>query len=336
MIIEHKRLKQIFNNARRTKIAIVGDVMLDKYITGDTRRISPEAPVPVLVVENEFIKPGGAANVAWNIKDLGATPFLFSVVGDDNEAHLLINMLKQLGICEKYLLMDKHRTTTTKTRIIARGQQVVRVDKETPREPHKAIIDELVQKLLFILPEVQGLVISDYGKGVITADLLRKVVPEARRHKVFVAVDPKERHFKLYRNTNVITPNTNEASGASGIKITNESILVRAGKKLLNLTGAENVLITRGAEGMTLFTNKGDITHFPALARQVYDVTGAGDTVVATFALISSAGGSLKESAIISSHAAGIVVGKTGTATASPEEIEESMKIEILKRKKPQ
>ncbi|RKZ26794.1 D-glycero-beta-D-manno-heptose-7-phosphate kinase [bacterium] len=333
MIVELKRLNLIFSRLRNLPIAVLGDVMLDRYIWGNAERISPEAPVPVVFVEGETTRLGGAANVAWNIRAIGAKPLLFGVVGEDRFAAQLKDLMSEYDISSEYLVVDAGRPTTSKTRIIARGQQVVRIDRENIIDVERSVENRLVKSLLETLDDVAGIVISDYGKGVISRGVLRKVISAARERKKFVAVDPKERHFSLYKGVSIITPNKKEAGEAVGIKIRDEKSLLRVGRKLMKKTGAENILITRGSEGMSLFYGDGEVEHFPTMARQVYDVTGAGDTVVSVFTATLSAGGTLREGAIISSHAASVVIGKLGTAVASPKEIITSIKQEISRRR---
>ena len=332
MIVELERLHEIFANLEDLPIAVIGDVMLDRYIWGDTERISPEAPVPVVSVDGETARLGGAANVALNIRSLGAKPLLFGVIGEDLFAQKFLELLNNFEIDEKFLAVDSSRPTTSKTRIIARGQQVLRIDRENYIDISKKVEKKLLDRIIDSLDNFSAIVISDYGKGVISRSFLRKLVSIATEKKKFITVDPKEHHFKLYRNVSIITPNTKEAGDAVGIKIHDYDSLLKAGKKLKKLTMAKNILITRGSEGMSLFYDDGSVKDFPTVAKQVYDVTGAGDTVAGVFTSIVAAGGTLDEAAIISSHAAGIVVGKLGTATATIEEIEKSIQFERTKQ----
>ena len=329
MIVELNRLHQIFAKLADLPIAVIGDVMLDRYIWGKADRISPEAPVPVVFVEGETARLGGAANVAWNVRALGAMPLLFGTIGNDRYGHQLTALMKKNDISAEYLVIDDGRPTTSKSRIIARGQQVVRIDRENLLDIGRSIENRIVKSILSKLDVTEGIIISDYGKGAISGGMLRKIIPAAKAENKFIGIDPKERHFNLYKNASIVTPNVKEASDATAVKIMNEKSLLRAGRKLMKTTGAENILITRGAEGMSIFYSDGHIEHFPTLAHQVYDVTGAGDTVISVFIAVASAGGTLREAAIIASHAAGIVVGKLGTAVASTEEIENSIIREI-------
>lgn len=334
MVIQSDRLREIFKNIRDLPVAVIGDVMLDRYIWGNVERISPEAPVPVVYVERESARLGGAANVAWNLRAIGSEPVLFGIIGDDFFGKQFHELIREYDISTDYLVTDPDRPTTSKARIIARGQQMLRIDRENTVDIHREIGQELADRILSSLDDIAGLVISDYGKGTISKNLLEKIVPIARRHGKFIVVDPKERHFKLYHRVSLVTPNSKEAGDAVGIHIKDEADLLEAGTKLLELTGAENILITKGSDGMSLFSDDDRVEHFPTMARQVYDVTGAGDTVAGVFTAVVSAGGTLREAAIISSHAAGVVVGKVGTAVASPEEIQESIELERKKKDK--
>ncbi len=334
MIVEKKRLNKIFRNIKDMPIAVVGDVMLDRYLWGNAERISPEAPVPVVYVERETARPGGASNVAWNIAAIGAKPLLFGVIGDDMFAQILQELLDEYKIAPDYLVTDDKRPTTAKTRIIARGQQMLRIDRENIIDIHREVEDQIIESIIDSLDKVSALVISDYGKGTISRRVLKKIIPIARKKKVFIAIDPKENHFGLYGGATIVTPNTKEAGDAVGIKIKDKATLLRAGQKLKKLTGAENILITRGSEGMSLFYMDDSMENFPTMARQVYDVTGAGDTIVGICAAVAAGGGTLREAAIISSHAAGVVVRKVGTAVAHSSEIAKSIEVERIKKEK--
>ncbi len=332
MIIEKDRLQKIINSIKKKKIAVIGDIMLDRYIWGDVERISPEAPVPVVKVKRETERPGGAANAAWNIKELEAEPIIVGVIGKDTFGEILKEKLEGLGIKTACIIEDIRRTTTNKTRIIANNQQVTRVDRESNHDLEDNLRKKVLEKFMAIIHSVSVVVISDYGKGVVTSWLLKRIISETIRKNIFIIVDPKESHFKLYNGASLITPNEKEAGNAVSIKISDEKSLIKAGKKLKTLSNVDNILITQGSKGMSLFTNDGYIQHFPTMARQVFDVTGAGDTVVAALAAAISSGASLREAAIFSSHAAGIVVGKIGTATATNDEIVASIRMEENKK----
>ena len=324
--VKHERLEKIFSNISGHKILVVGDVMLDEYLWGNVSRISPEAPVPVVEVVKESIKLGGAANVALNIQTLENEPILVGLVGKDKNGEKLKSLLKSRHISDEGIFVDKDRPTTSKIRIIAHNQQVVRADKEDTDE----IGDEFYQKFLkFInskIKEIDAIVISDYGKGMIALNFLQELIDLAKKHNKFISVDPKETHFMNYRRVSLITPNHNEASFAFGKRIRDDRSLEEVGWGLLNRLEAESILITRGEKGMSLFQKDKTLTHFPTVAKKVYDVTGAGDTVISSFAVAYSAGADLRESTLISNHAAGIVVGEIGTAQVDKKRLWDALK----------
>ncbi|HEX8091707.1 MAG TPA: D-glycero-beta-D-manno-heptose-7-phosphate kinase [Blastocatellia bacterium] len=303
------------------RIVVLGDVMLDEFIWGRVRRISPEAPVPVVEVERQTLALGGAGNVVSNLVALGASPAPLGVVGDDADAERLRSAFDRLGVGTDGLVVDAARPTTLKMRIIAHNQQVVRADRESRAVIPEEIEDRIVASFLTRSDGAAALVISDYNKGLLTKRLLSRTLGLARERGLIVCLDPKMRSFTHYQPVTVITPNNQEAAEAAGAIIEDEKSLVEAGRKLLDSIDCRAVLITRGEEGMTLFTEGGEATHIPTVAREVYDVTGAGDTVIATLALALAAGASLVEAAVLANHAAGVVVGKVGTATVTREEL---------------
>ncbi len=314
---------KILREFKKKKILIIGDLILDRYIWGKVSRISPEAPVPIVEVTKEDFLLGGASNVANNIAALGGHPTIVGVIGNDRAGELMINLIAEKGIsCEGIFRCS--RPTTVKTRVIAHNQQVVRFDKEDKNRIEGKTLKDTLGYINSVLPDHDAVIISDYKKGLISSELIRQVLKNSKNHDVFVAVDPKVGHFHLYKNVSLITPNLNEASHASGIIIEDERSLVLSGKKLLKKLSCEAVLITRGEQGMTLF-EKNRVAHIPTIARDVYDVTGAGDTVIAAFTIAYASGANMVDSAIIANHAAGIVVGKVGTAVAMPDEILKSL-----------
>ncbi len=330
MVVEKPRIDEIFSHLGGNSIIILGDLMMDRYMWGEVNRISPEAPVPVVEVRNETLLLGGAANVAVNISKLGDEPYLVGVVGNDLRSETFNILLGDNGIRSDGIVMHNGRPTTIKTRIIAHNQQVVRADHETTDEIERETEEDIYKKIVEKIDEARGLIISDYGKGVITKGLLEKVIALCREKNVFVAVDPKDVNFKSYKRVSVITPNHHEAGFAYGKRIRNEDDLKEVGWGLLKILDAESLLITRGAEGMALFEKNGSLTFLPTAARKVYDVTGAGDTVISAFVSAMAAGAALPEAAYISNQAAGIVVGEIGTAQAT----KESLIKEINKRLK--
>jgi rfaE bifunctional protein kinase chain/domain len=314
--------KKILREFKRRKILVIGDVILDRYIWGKVSRISPEAPVPVVEVTDENFLLGGASNVAHNIVALGAHVTLVGVAGNDRGGEILRKMLAEKGIeCGVFWIS---RPTTVKTRVIAHSQQVVRFDREDRTRVEGRVLKDLVGYVTAEIPEHDAVIISDYRKGVISSDLVKEVLRKTRPRDIFVAVDPKVGHFHCYKNVSLITPNVSEASIASGIEIRDDKSLLRAGKTLLGKIPCDSVLITRGEHGMSLF-RKDKVVHIPTVAKNVFDVTGAGDTVIATFTLSHAAGADMIESAVIANHAAGIVVGEVGTAVVTPEKLRNSL-----------
>jgi rfaE bifunctional protein kinase chain/domain len=326
--ISARRLEQIFSEFGGHKILILGDLMMDEYIWGSVSRISPEAPIPVVEITEESLKLGGAANVALNVKALEDVPLLVGVVGKDRNGERLKEILSISGISSQGVFTDEDRQTTVKTRIIAHSQQVVRADRENTDELSTNITFKLVDFIKKNIKEemISALLISDYGKGVISLNLLNEVIDFARENNIFISVDPKETHFMNYKNVSLITPNHNEAGFAYGKRIKDGISLEEVGWGLLERLEAKALLITRGERGMSLFERTRKMTHFPTVAKKVYDVTGAGDTVISAFTCAFAAGASLEESALISNHAAGIVVGELGTAQVTREELYRDLK----------
>ena len=279
--IESKRLEEILGAFRGRKFFVLGDVMLDRYVYGTVSRISPEAPVPVVRVEREESRLGGAANVANNLSSIGAEVRLCGIIGADADKEALSAQLAERKIEAGFLVIDPDRPTTRKTRIIAHQQQVVRVDHESDRPVGNETAARLAKIAKETIPGVDGVVLSDYGKGIVTEELIRTVVMSSVGGQ-FVAVDPKVKHFSNYRGVSLVTPNLSEAGLAAGEKIVDEASLLRAGQRLLEMLPGTAVLLTRGEQGMTLFDTDRSVTHIPTVARHVYDVTGAGDTVIST------------------------------------------------------
>ncbi|MBA4372223.1 MAG: D-glycero-beta-D-manno-heptose-7-phosphate kinase [Thermodesulfovibrio sp.] len=309
----------IIKNFSGRKILVIGDLILDHYIWGKVNRISPEAPVPVVEVSRESSLLGGAANVARNIIALGGEAAVVGTVGHDRAGEMLAAMLESEGISTGGIFETK-RPTTIKTRVIAHNQQVVRFDREDSTYLGGKVLKDISGYIASVLGNFDAVIISDYKKGMISGSLVALTVKLAMKRQLFVAVDPKVGHFNFYRGVSLITPNMSEASLGSGIEIRDDSTLHKAGRKLLRNLHLKAVLITRGEDGMSLFTNNSTV-HIPTVAQKVYDVTGAGDTVISAFALAYAAGATLEEAAELSNHAAGIVVGEVGTAVATPAQI---------------
>ncbi len=319
-----KRLNKYIDLFPNTRTLVVGDIVLDHYIWGKVSRISPEAPVPVVNVTKENLLLGGAANVVNNIHSLGGIVSICGVIGHDNAGKQLLHLLRSQGITTDGLITSPDRPTTIKTRIIAHSQQVVRFDRETKekigKDIHRRIFDYVKQQ---VAEGLDALVLSDYCKGVVTKDLVKDIVKLARKNNVIVSVDPKVSHFGMYNGVTILTPNVNEASIGSRVEITDQESLLTAGKLLLQRLKCRAVLITRGEQGMSLFEQGGKITHIPTVAQKVFDVTGAGDTVISALTLAMAAGSGTVDAAIISNYAAGIVVGTVGTAVVKPAELKQ-------------
>jgi rfaE bifunctional protein kinase chain/domain len=315
---------RIIRAFRKKKILVIGDIILDRYIWGKVDRISPEAPVPVVEVTREDFLLGGASNVVHNIVALGGNATIAGVTGTDRAGDVLMRILEERGIPSQGVLRYSG-PTTVKTRVIAHNQQVVRFDREDRERIVGKVLRELLEYVCMAIPTHDAVIISDYKKGTISSELIREVLKNAKPPNIFISVDPKVGHFHLYKNVSLITPNLAEASIASGIEITDEKSLVTAGRTLLRKLSCDAVLITRGEQGMSLF-ERGKVAHIPTVARNVYDVTGAGDTVIAAFTLAYAAGASMREAAVIANHVAGIVVGKVGTAVATSDQLRRSLR----------
>lgn len=314
-------LKSIISSFDQAKVLVVGDLILDEFIWGSVTRISPEAPVPVVWVDSENFMPGGASNVATNIRSLGGEVYLAGMVGDDTRGETLQALLRKKGIHCEGIFSDKNRPTTQKTRVIAHHQQVVRIDREVTRPVPDNILKDINNYIAERMPEVDALIIEDYGKGVIVPKLVQEAVKLAKKYKKVITVDPKETHFSYYRGVTAITPNHHEAGSAVGVKIKDNATLERAGQKLQEELNCENVLITMGENGMCLFEKGKPMFKINTVAQDVFDVSGAGDTVISAYTLAKARKASAGEAAYISNCAAGIVVGKVGVAVTTREEL---------------
>jgi rfaE bifunctional protein kinase chain/domain len=316
-----KILKKYIDGFSQAKIFVIGDIILDEYVWGDVSRISPEAPVPVVAVTQETKMLGGAANVIHNLATLGASPVLCGVIGEDRAGHEIITKIKEMGLKTDGIVPERDRPTSVKTRVVAQNQQVVRFDRERRSDISPESLGKILDIIKKNLDTIDGIVVSDYGKGVISSDLMKGLREMVRDDSVIIAVDPKTGNFEYYHEVDVITPNHHEAGNFCHIDIVDNDSLLRAGRRMLGELNCRSVLITQGRDGMTLFEKEGKITHIQTVAKQVFDVTGAGDTVISTFSLGLASGLDLKSSAILSNFAAGIVVGEVGTSTVKAEEL---------------
>jgi rfaE bifunctional protein kinase chain/domain len=313
--------ERILKRFPKVSILVVGDIMMDRFIWGKVSRISPEAPVPVVAVEKETFLLGGAANVVNNIHALGGNVALCGVVGDDEMGQRVVQKLSEMNIGPQGIFVEQGRQTSTKTRVIAHQQQLVRIDRETTDHPRPLTSQNISKFLRRDIDGFDGIILSDYGKGLLTRGLIRTTIRTAREMKKLVMVDPKIKNFFCYKGATVVTPNAAEASAASSIQIHDSVSLEKAGRILLKKLGCKVLVITRGEEGMAVFEPLQDPFLVPTVAKEVYDVTGAGDTVIGTMALALGAGAGVIEAAKLANYAAGIAVGKVGTATVSQEEL---------------
>ena len=322
-----RRLAALVDSFSGARVLVVGDCMLDHYLVGTVNRISPEAPVPVVKVSSEHLMLGGAGNVATNILRLGGKPYLVSVSGEDDNAQNL-DLLIQHEQVEATIIRSEDRPTTIKTRVIAQNQQMMRIDKEFEGGVDSGVLDLLLESLAELLPQYEVVILSDYGKGVITGQFLERFralcSQQARPPKVLV--DPKIKNFPLYQQAYCITPNTSEARQASGmLEFSSRHDILMGGLAIFKKCKCEHLLITLGPNGMALFEAPNRVLHIPTVARRVYDVTGAGDTVIAVLALALAAGIALRDAAILANYAAGVVVAEVGAATCSPSDLRKAI-----------
>ena len=314
--------QDIISNFRGQKVLVIGDIMLDRYITGSVERVSPEAPVPVLKVSEEFQSPGGAANVALNLKSLGAKVSLVGVTGADRDGGLLKEEIKRSGLSTKGIVRDKSADTTVKTRLIASNQQVVRIDNESVRDISSQAEKALIQKIQKACgKDTAAIIISDYAKGALTDRVLSSIIKLAKKSGILTVVDPKGDDFTKYSGADVLTPNKAEAQGASGVQIVDDKSLTQAARSIMKLSGSGAVLITRGRDGVSFMKKGGKLGTVSSEAKDVYDVTGAGDTAVSAFTLAYAVSKDLAESVRIANSAAGIAVGKLGASQVDDQEL---------------
>ncbi len=324
--LSSRKLKNILRGFSKAKILVLGDLILDQYIWGNVNRVSPEAPVPVVHVNSESYRMGGAANVYQNIVTLGGQVEICGVIGHDVYGKQIEREVHQSSTCTHGIFVDKRRPTIRKTRVIAHNQQIVRFDVEQRDPLSTHMTRKIARHLASRFPDLSCVVISDYAKGLITADLMHQVHQLATHYHVPVLVDPKVEHMPYYRGVAAITPNHLEAKQSAGFLPNQEIPIAQIGTSLQERLQCEAVVVTRGEEGMSIFERDGRSWTIPAVARQVYDVTGAGDTVISTLALAVSAKASIVEAAILANQAAGIVVGKVGTATITRDQLQEALR----------
>ena len=324
---ERQELLRTIARFKGRRVLVVGDLMLDQYIRGSVSRISPEAPVPVVRVTGESFIPGGAGNVVSNLAALGAHVSVVGVIGADEAGRRLLERFRADGADVGGVREDAERQTTQKCRVVAERQQAVRYDRETAGPLSPETETRLLASLSEELGRAEAVILSDYGKGVIGPLLLARAIPGARRRGIPITVDPKPEHFRRYKGVTCVTPNTSEAWACMRREPRpGEDALMSLGREIQKTLDSRAVLITRGPDGMSLFEGRNKITNIPTVAREVFDVSGAGDTVISTFTLALAAGASLSHAAALSNQAAGIVVAKLGTATTDPEELAEAFR----------
>ncbi len=321
-----EKFQKIISQFPSSKIMVVGDFILDEFIWGSVTRISPEAPVPVVKVDRESFMPGGSLNVAHNVSTLKGNVFPVGVLGKDLYGRMLVKAIRREGIDTGGVVYDAARPTTLKTRIIAHHQQVVRFDKECYEEITAKTKRALLSFIKKRIQSIDVVIIEDYGKGVITAPFLKQVIQIAKRAGKKVVVDPKEKHFTYYRGVTALTPNRYEAYTAVGLEPNSKVPVEKVGSQIIRKLGLDCLLMTLGEDGMGLFEKNGKFHRIPTTAKEVFDVSGAGDTVIAVFALALASGAKPLEAAIIANLAAGVVVGKLGTATLDKKELLEAIK----------
>ncbi|MFA6025633.1 MAG: D-glycero-beta-D-manno-heptose-7-phosphate kinase [Ignavibacteriaceae bacterium] len=309
--ISKARLQKIKKNFKGKKIAVIGDMMLDCYFWGEVKRISPEAPVPVVEVDNEFYRFGGAANCALNITRLGGTPIPVGLIGKENYGSIFLSLLDESGIDAAGILVDETRPTTAKTRVIADNQHVVRIDKESKEYISKGMQQKILSFLEQHISSLDGIILQDYNKGILTPQLIQKVIALANKNNILITVDPKFNNFFSYKNVTVFKPNRKEAGDVLGMQIRTDAEVSIAGKKLLTKLNAKYVLLTLGEGGIAVF-EKGKEYRMPTKARKVADVSGAGDTVISTLTMALAAGADILEASYLANYAGGLVCEEVG------------------------
>ncbi len=319
-----QKLLEILAKIQNKKILVIGDIMLDKYIWGKVKRISPEAPVQIVNVDRESYVPGGAANVASNITSISANAFMVSIVGNDTAKNILIEELKKRNVNTDGIFIDDSKPTVQKVRVIGHNQQLLRIDYEKDHRINTDVEQKVIAYIEKMMPKIDAIIISDYSKGLVTENVAKHAIEEANKQRKIAVIDPKPKHKKYYANSTIITPNNTEASELTGISGEEDEEISEMGKTIMAEINS-NVLITRGERGMTLFEKNGNITNIPTKAKEVYDVTGAGDTVVAVLTAALCTGANYFESASLANYAAGIVVGKVGTSSVTIDEIKKSI-----------
>ncbi|HBE00944.1 MAG: hypothetical protein A2096_07225 [Spirochaetes bacterium GWF1_41_5] len=325
-MIQKKLLLKAIKSFPRGKILIVGDLIYDRYLCGQAERISPEAPVPVVLINREESRPGGACNVAWNITALGASAALCGITGSDHNGREMTGLLEKSGIETRGIFSDPTRPTSVKTRVIAQAQQMLRIDHEKTHPVSPSLLRKMYTFIKNHISGYSGMVISDYGKGVINREFTSDIIKIGKKYNKIITVDPVIQNYHFYSNVFSMTPNHKEASGGTGLPCESDEETIICGNASMQKLNLETLLITRGSRGMTLFTKKQKPVFIPTCARTVFDVSGAGDTVISIFTLAAALGVNPLQAAILSNIGAGVVVSKFGTASVTRRELTEAVK----------
>ncbi|MEK6552409.1 MAG: D-glycero-beta-D-manno-heptose-7-phosphate kinase [Bacteroidota bacterium] len=312
MNVSFKKLNSLKNNFPGKRVAVIGDLMLDCYFWGGVSRVSPEAPVPIVEVDEEFFRLGGAMNVAYNILKLSGTPFPIGVIGNDNEGKIIRKLMKDSGITNKGIVIDQKRPTTAKTRVIADKQHIVRIDKEKTTAISPSTEKKILGLLKKELKKLDSIILQDYNKGVLTENLIKQIIKLAESANIIVTADPKFMNFFSYKNVTVFKPNRKETEDVFGIRIKTEEDITKAGFRLLEQLNCKYVLLTLGEKGIALFEKGKPERRVPTIARKVSDVSGAGDTVISTLTMALSAGAEIFDAAYLANYAGGLVCQEVG------------------------
>lgn len=319
------QVETLFKKFENKKVLVLGDLMLDRYLRGQVTRLSPEAPVPIVEIEEEYSRLGGAANVGNNISKLGAIPYLLGVVGEDTSGQELLEIMKKDRFPTDGILKTSDRPTTVKTRVIAHSQHVVRTDRENSNPIDSQILEKLKKIINDLLADSDAVIFEDYNKGLITDELIRFVIGEAKKKNKIITVDPKFDHFFEYKGVTVFKPNRRETEGILGVRLDSEEQIKASMQFMHNKLECENIMITLGEHGMALYTGKENTKFIPTRAQKVADVSGAGDTVISTMTVCLLAGATLEEAATIANYAAGVVCGEVGIVPITKERLLEGM-----------
>ncbi|NOX65995.1 MAG: D-glycero-beta-D-manno-heptose-7-phosphate kinase [Chlorobi bacterium] len=305
--IQKNKLLDLKKKFKEKNIAIIGDMMLDGYLWGDVKRISPEAPVPIVEIDSEFFRFGGAANVALNISKLGGNAIPIGIIGDDNDGKIFSDLIKEENITSEFIIKDNSRPTTNKTRVISANQHIVRIDKESKLPISLEIENQIFVSLNKMINQIDAIILQDYNKGVLTPTLIAKIIELANRHNKIITVDPKFDNFFEYKNATLFKPNRKETENAFGIRINSDESIKNAASKLMQRLNVKYCLLTLGEDGMAILEKGKQYLQIPTIARKVVDVSGAGDTVIATITMALATGSSINEAAYLANYAGGMV-----------------------------